>query len=113
MNFVVRVIYRLFKPIKESPSVKQEVKVLLIGLTGNGKSTLGNYLLDPKFANPPFETATDNLPKTQKCKAAKALFNIYILKTPPMICLKKWIKSQVNQPRKLGVLYNPLLWSSQ
>ena len=43
-----------------------EATVLLIGSTGNGKSTLGNFLLDPneKEKKQLFATATDNLPKT-------------------------------------------------
>ena len=42
--------------------------VLLIGSTGNGKSTLGNFLLDPdcKPGAEPFKVATNNLPQTQK-----------------------------------------------
>ena len=47
--------------------------VLLIGSNGMGKSTLGNYLLDPDekhmFDNPTFATATDNKPMTQEVKA--------------------------------------------
>lgn len=42
--------------------------VLLIGSTGNGKSTLGNYLLNPNEFKPGgkyFAVAKDNLPKTQ------------------------------------------------
>ena len=44
-----------------------KASVLLIGSTGNGKSTLGNFLLDPDETQTKklFETATDNLPKTQ------------------------------------------------
>lgn len=43
--------------------------MLLIGSTGNGKSTLGNYLLDPKETEQDtFETAIDNRPQTKICK---------------------------------------------
>ena len=44
-----------------------KASVLLIGSTGNGKSTLGNFLLDPDETQVKqlFETATDNLPKTK------------------------------------------------
>ena len=65
-----------FKPVKESPPLKQETKILLIGSTGSGKSTLGNYLLDPKLERKAFETATDNLPNTKTCKTAKGTFNV-------------------------------------
>ena len=43
--------------------------LLLIGSTGNGKSTLGNFLLDPRdrhiFKEQTFRTARDNKPETQ------------------------------------------------
>ena len=49
------------------------MSVLLIGSTGMGKSTFGNYLLDPDekhmFDNQTFATATDNKPMTQEVKA--------------------------------------------
>lgn len=46
--------------------------LLLIGSTGNGKSTLGNFLLDPTkehlFRKQTFKTAQANLPETQNVK---------------------------------------------
>lgn len=42
--------------------------VLLIGSTGNGKSTLGNFLLNPDIQKPGgkfFKVAKDNLPQTK------------------------------------------------
>lgn len=49
--------------------------VLLIGSTGNGKSTFGNYLLDPSedhlFTKQTFKTAQNNLPETQTVKECK------------------------------------------
>lgn len=46
--------------------------VLLIGSTGNGKSTFGNYLVDPSeqhlFGDQIFKTAKNNLPETQNVK---------------------------------------------
>lgn len=43
----------------------KNVTVLLIGSTGNGKSTLGNYLLDPERRVKFFKTAKANKPETQ------------------------------------------------
>ena len=50
----------------------KEATVLLIGSTGMGKSTLGNYLLDQKEC---FETAKDNTPKTQKTQSQNSVFS--------------------------------------
>lgn len=46
--------------------------ILLIGSTGNGKSTLGNFLIDPGNSDhgPVFGVAVDNKPKTQFTKVA-------------------------------------------
>ena len=50
------------------------MSVLLIGSTGMGKSTLGNYLLNPDeehmFDKQTFAVATDNKPMTQEVKVA-------------------------------------------
>ena len=48
--------------------------VLLIGSTGNGKSTLGNFLIDPdrERRDVAFEVATDNRPFTQETKVVIA-----------------------------------------
>ena len=48
--------------------------MVLIGSTGNGKSTLGNYLLDPKAdeSNEVFTTAVDNRPQTKVCNCVTA-----------------------------------------
>ena len=48
-----------------------KLSVLLIGSTGNGKSTLGNFLLDPsgKLERKPFKTAISNLPETQDVRS--------------------------------------------
>ena len=56
------------------------MSVLLIGSTGMGKSTLGNYLLDPDkkhvFEKQTFAVATDNKPTTQEVKVEKKLVQI-------------------------------------
>lgn len=46
--------------------------VLLIGSTGSGKSTLGNFLIDPddSSSTPAFAVATDNKPMTKSTKVA-------------------------------------------
>ena len=49
----------------------KEATVLLIGSTGMGKSTLGNYLLDQVC----FATAKDNKPKTQNIQSQNGVFN--------------------------------------
>ena len=50
------------------------MSVLLIGSTGMGKSTFGNFLLNPDeehmFETKTFATATDNKPMTQEVKVA-------------------------------------------
>lgn len=48
--------------------------VLLIGSTGNGKSSLGNFLLSPTTSGEDahFQVATDNLPETQHTAIAAA-----------------------------------------
>lgn len=50
---------------------KKTVSLLMIGSTGNGKSTLGNFLLNPDDDhitgdNQAFKTAQTNVPQTQK-----------------------------------------------
>ena len=50
--------------------------ILLMGSTGNGKSTLGNFLIDPDKDHiigdkQTFRTARDNLPQTQTISACK------------------------------------------
>lgn len=65
-------IKSIWSPVKQNPPVEKEAKILLIGSTGNGKSTLGNFLLNPARRKPgdrAFETSTTSLPETQKCKA--------------------------------------------
>ena len=54
------------------------MSVLLIGSTGMGKSTFGNFLLNPDerhvFDNQTFATATNNRPKTQEVKVVSKRF---------------------------------------
>uniref|UniRef100_A0A1X7UKH9 AIG1-type G domain-containing protein n=1 Tax=Amphimedon queenslandica TaxID=400682 RepID=A0A1X7UKH9_AMPQE len=56
------------------------MSVLLIGSTGMGKSTFGNFLFDPDekhmFDNQTFAAATNNRPKTQEVKVASKHFPI-------------------------------------
>ena len=67
--------------------------VILIGSTGNGKSTLGNFLLNPAddhlFTKQTFAIAQDNKPLTQHVKAAtteaetsRGKFRITLIDTP-------------------------------
>ena len=56
------------------------MSVLLIGSTGMGKSTFGNYLFDPgeehMFEKQTFASATDNKPMTQEVKVVNKHFSI-------------------------------------
>ena len=68
--------------------------LLLLGATGNGKSTLGNYLIDPSDEHidsiggevQTFITATSNLPETKQVKSSRVRDNnfkhIAIVDTP-------------------------------
>ena len=47
----------------------KKIAVLLIGSTGNGKSTLGNYMLDPERQVKHFKTAKANKPETQNTQS--------------------------------------------
>lgn len=62
-------------PVTKAASKKPQRTIVMIGSTGNGKSTLGNFLLDnnPSFEKPRrwFEVATDSLPKTAKVSSEK------------------------------------------
>ena len=50
--------------------------VLLIGSTGNGKSTLGNFLLDPRIErDKKFKVAKANKPETQNTQSASAILS--------------------------------------
>jgi len=53
--------------------------VLLIGSTGNGKSTLGNFLLAPESQKPEgeyFRVSSSNLPQTQVTEYKTAMINL-------------------------------------
>ena len=52
----------------------KEATILLIGSTGMGKSTLGNYLLDPNGQKKYFSTAKGNKPETQHTQIGQATF---------------------------------------
>ena len=65
--------------------------VLLIGSTGNGKSTLGNFLIDPRdetlFTQQIFKTAQTNMPQTQfvsqmSFKVKKSGIQLTVIDTP-------------------------------
>ena len=60
--------------IKDNALPKKEATVLLIGSTGMGKSTLGNYLLDPERKDKSFATARHNRPETQSTQSDKSMF---------------------------------------
>ena len=54
-------------------SSQETMAVLLVGSTGSGKSTLGNFLIDPdgsRPGGPPFAVGEDNLPQTQHTEVA-------------------------------------------
>ena len=61
------------------------MNVLLIGSTGSGKSTLGNFLLDPSnehiFDNPTFQPASTNMPETKEV-ISLSKGNITVVDTP-------------------------------
>ena len=75
--------------VPEGESVP-EMTLLLIGSTGMGKSTLGNYLIDPseEHTNPglrqTFKTAESNQPETKHIQVAsvKAYKNMKVMDTP-------------------------------
>ena len=62
-----------FEHIAKEKLPSKETTVLLIGSTGNGKSTLGNYLLamGANDESERFATAKDNKPQTQNVQSDK------------------------------------------
>ena len=69
------VLNRVGKYVSEYYMPKQPVTIMLIGSTGNGKSTLGNFLLDPSpshiYDKPSFLPAQSNMPETKEVKVVR------------------------------------------